>query len=239
MAEDPRMNDKPLAAEEIVGEKPQRQTEPPKVRCVLIFDSENFLMAERNLRYQIAYDLVVRTLIGSRQCVGKYWFARVPGTEGQMNFLRNQAGMECICDVSKTVDAAIIERLPELSKEADIIILVSGDGDYADALDTLVGQGKRIEIVSIPEMVDNSYLRKPGYKFIDLTSFGETIKRTIPPRRHYLQASILGTIPTEYLSELHDRFYKLFEWIAGLDNVQIDYTFSDQPIERDRDRRQT
>lgn len=83
-------------------------------------------------------------------------------------------------DVEKGVDVAVVTDMLKLAIENayDIAILVSGDGDYVDAVKEIENRGKRVEVASFEQCVSPE-LRRIANRFIPLDDIKDEIKRKI------------------------------------------------------------
>lgn len=66
-------------------------------------------------------------------------------------------------DVGLSID--VVRTLPLI----DVVVLVSGDGDYVDLLDYCRGQGRRTEVIAFKQTTSNRLIAEAD-EFIDLSS---------------------------------------------------------------------
>lgn len=215
-------------------------------KIVIIVDGENLNgaslhLAEEGKTFNIDYATLVRILIGRRQSIGKHYFIwEAEWAAGFFRFLTNQVGMTIHAIKQgeyETIDEAIIKLMPSLAQGADTIALVSGDGDFKETLDECIRKGKRIEIVTVPDMLSSGYLGVDGYKFVDLTELKDLIRRKDPVRRppaRSLEMTIRGILPANLAPKLVSRIYDLLFEFNDLDGTQLDETINIKPVERER-----
>lgn len=213
-------------------------------KIVMVVDGENLNgasmhLGEKNKALNIDYTILVRHLIGPRKSIGKHYFMwDTEFASGFYRFLANQVGMTIHAikpDEYETIDEAIIKLSPDMVQEADVIILISGDGDFKETLDQFIQQGKRVEIVTIPSMLNSGYLGIDGYKFVDLTELKELIRRKEPVRRpptRSFEVTIRGILPSTLVPEILSRIYNLLVEFNELDGTQLEESFNVKPVER-------
>lgn len=215
-------------------------------KVIVIVDGENLNgaslhLADEGKTFNIDYATLVRNLIGSRKPTGKHYFTwETEWAGGFFRFLTNQVGMTVHAikpGEHETIDEAIIKLMPGLAQGTDTIILVSGDGDFKETLDECIRQGKRIEIVTVPDMLNSEYLGVDGYKFVDLTELKDLVRRKEPVRRppaRSLEMTIRGILPANLAPKLVSRIYDLLLEYNDLDGTQLEETINIKPVERER-----
>ncbi len=155
-----------------------------------------------NVKYSI--EKLIRYLVGNRRLIRAYYFGseRVPPRKEQRRFydalrysgidvtvrplkIRSKVircpyeDREChqIFEIEKGVDVALVTKMLTFAFRDiyDTAILVSGDADYIEAVQTIRDLGKRVEIVSFRGSISPG-LRKLADRFIALEEIVDEIK---------------------------------------------------------------
>lgn len=149
-------------------------------RVAVLIDVQNFYHSAKNLYgRRVNFKEVLREAVAGRQLIRS--FAYVVSTEGgeEKTFFEalQKVGVEIRVkdlqvfyggakkadwDVGITVDAI------RLSTQVDVIVLMSGDGDFVPLVEYLKNQGVQIEVMSFGKS-SSSRLREAADEFVDLS----------------------------------------------------------------------
>lgn len=77
---------------------------------------------------------------------------------------------------SANLDVEIAVDMMRLAQHCDTAVLVSGDGDFAYVVNTIAGQGVRVEVVGLRSMTSNSLIDVANC-YIDLAAIQQTIQK--------------------------------------------------------------
>lgn len=150
-------------------------------RVAVLIDGPNFYMMAQYLGIQIDYFRFVYTITLGRKAVIKNVYCQPSESLKRKNFYRNLNKKYHLdvfeCDEGDDVDEILADDLRRIAQRegVDTIILVSGDGGYFDALNYAHHEcGKKIEIVSIGEMLGRKYFGN-GFEIIDLKNLKQFV----------------------------------------------------------------
>jgi len=167
------------------------------LRTMVFVDGSNLFWACKQCCFKIDILKLVDKLSEGKMVVGRHYYNSIPENPSQ-----KQIGFYCalthqgfkvitktlkprwqpsgeIIFVEKGVDVAVTTDMLHLAIENvyDIAILVSGDGDYVDAVKYIEkSRGKRVEIASFEKCVSDE-LRRIADRFISLDSIKGEIER--------------------------------------------------------------
>ncbi|WP_017316631.1 LabA-like NYN domain-containing protein [Mastigocladopsis repens] len=139
-------------------------------RIAIFIDGANLFYAAMHLNLEIDYTKLLRYLTRERQLLRAYFYTGVDSAnEKQQGFLlwmrRNgyrvvskeltqlpNGSKKADLDVEITVD------MMTLARYCDTLVLLSGDGDLAYAVDTISYQGVQVEVVGLGSMTSESLI---------------------------------------------------------------------------------
>ncbi|MBL1173567.1 MAG: NYN domain-containing protein [Pantanalinema sp. GBBB05] len=166
-----------------VGLKPENHH-----RVVILVDGSNLFYAASYLNLEIDYIKLLHCLTHDRRLMRAYFYTGVdPSNEKQQGFLHwmRRHGYRVVAkeliqfpDGSKkaNLEVEMAIDMMMLAQHCDTLILVSGDGDLAYAVNKVAYQGTRIEIVSLRSMTNDSLIDVAD-QYIDLESLKFSIQR--------------------------------------------------------------
>lgn len=155
---------------------------------VILVDGSNLFYAASYLNLEIDYIKLLHCLTHDRRLMRAYFYTGVdPSNEKQQGFLHwmRRHGYRVVAkeliqfpDGSKkaNLEVEMAIDMMMLAHHCDTLILVSGDGDLAYAVNKVAYQGTRIEIVSLRSMTNDSLIDVAD-QYIDLESLKLSIQR--------------------------------------------------------------
>jgi uncharacterized LabA/DUF88 family protein len=170
------------------------------MRIAIVVDGNNIFYVCRRMGFSIDYAKLTNYLeeVFGGQVIIRKFFTGAPDTpnEGQEKFWRRlrAVGYDIIKREIKTitnqegghikekadVDASIGFMIADLQSGFDILVLLSGDGDYSMIIEELSKRGKRIVIMSTygvvsSELRDLSHISHSNIQFIDIADIKNEI----------------------------------------------------------------
>ncbi len=157
-------------------------------RVVILIDGSNLFYAAMQLCLEIDYVKLLNCLTQGRTLVRAYFYTGVDrANEKQQGFLlwMRRNGFRVVAkdlvaqpDGSKRahLDVEMTVDMMKLAPYCDTLILLSGDGDLAYAVDTVAYQGVQVEIVSLQSMASDSLINIAD-RYIDLATLKPAIQR--------------------------------------------------------------
>lgn len=157
-------------------------------RVAIFIDGANLFYAAMHLNLEIDYTKLLRCLTKGRQLLRAYFYTPVDNTnEKQQGFLlwMRRNGYRVFTkelvyhlDGSKkaNMDVEITVDMLTLAKYCDTVILLSGDGDLAYAVNAIAYQGVQIEVVSLSSMTSESLIDVADC-YTDLDEIREEIQK--------------------------------------------------------------
>ncbi|BAZ37930.1 hypothetical protein NIES4101_38560 [Calothrix sp. NIES-4101] len=139
-------------------------------RVAIFIDGANLFYAAMHLNLEIDYTKLLRSLTKGRQLLRAYFYTPVDNSnEKQQGFLlwmrRNgyrvfTKDLVYLPDGSKkaNMDVEITVDMLTLARYCDTLILLSGDGDLAYAVNAVAYQGVQVEVVSLSSMTSESLI---------------------------------------------------------------------------------
>ncbi len=139
-------------------------------RVAIFIDGANLFYAAMQLNLEIDYAKLLRCLAKDRQLVRAYFYTACDSTnDKQQGFLlwMSRNGYRVITkeliqfpDGSKkaNLDVEIAVDMITLSRHCDTIVLLSGDGDLAYAVNSIAYKGVQVEVVSLASMTSDSLI---------------------------------------------------------------------------------
>jgi uncharacterized LabA/DUF88 family protein len=161
---------------------------PHEERVAIFIDGANLFYAAMHLNLEIDYTKLLRCLTKGRQLLRAYFYTPVDNTnEKQQGFLlwMRRNGYRVFTkelvyhlDGSKkaNMDVEITVDMLTLAKYCDTVILLSGDGDLAYAVNAIAYQGVQIEVVSLSSMTSESLIDVAD-SYTDLDEIREEIQK--------------------------------------------------------------
>jgi uncharacterized LabA/DUF88 family protein len=158
-------------------------------RIAIFIDGANLFYAAMQLSLEIDYTKLLHFLVKGRQLLRAYFYTGVDSTnEKQQGFLlwmsRNgyrvvkkelaqlpNGAKKANLDVEMAVD------MITLAKHCDTLVLLSGDGDLAYAVDTVAYRGVQVEVVGLSSMTSESLIRVADC-YTDLEDIKQEIQKT-------------------------------------------------------------
>ncbi len=158
-------------------------------RIAIFIDGANLFYAAMQLNLEIDYTKLLHFLIKGRQLLRAYFYTGVDYTnEKQQGFLlwmsRNgyrvvkkeltqlpNGAKKANLDVEMAVD------MITLAKHCDTLVLLSGDGDLAYAVNTVAYRGVQVEVVGLSSMTSESLIRVADC-YTDLEDVKQDIQKT-------------------------------------------------------------
>jgi uncharacterized LabA/DUF88 family protein len=157
-------------------------------RVIVFIDGSNLFYAASQLRIEIDYVKLLHYLT-ARDCLVHVFFytGHDPTNEKQLSFLHwmRHSGFRVITKAvtqaangakSANLDVEIAVDMMRLAQHCDTAVLVSGDGDFAYVVNTIAGQGVRVEVVGLRSMTSNSLIDVANC-YIDLAAIQQTIQK--------------------------------------------------------------
>jgi len=154
-------------------------------RVVVLIDTQNLYYSAKNL-YQSKVDFgqVLKLAVSARKLIRAFAYVVQTKTGEEKPFFEAliNLGIETrIKDLQEFYggakkadwDVGIVIDAVRASNSADVIVLVSGDGDFIPLVEYLKNQGKRVEVLAFGKST-SSKLKEEADEFIDL---GEDTKK--------------------------------------------------------------
>ena len=168
---------------------PQRDLLEDQQQCVAIFiDGSNLFYAALHLNIEIDYAKLLCKLTQGRRLLRAYFYTGVDGTnEKQKGFLlwMRRNGYRVVAkeliqhtDGSKkaNLDVEIAVDMMMLSDHCGTMVLLSGDGDLAYAVNAITYNGVQVEVVSLQSMTSDLLINVAD-RYTDLASIREEIQK--------------------------------------------------------------
>jgi uncharacterized LabA/DUF88 family protein len=180
----------PNALKIVEGESTRVQEIALRERVMVFIDGANLFYAANQLSLEIDYTKLLRQLTRGRSLVRAYFYTGVDSTnKKQQNFLvwMRYHGYRVISkeliqhpDGSRKANLEIEMAIDMLNlvNYCDTFILLSGNGNLSYAVNQVAYRGVRIEVVSLPSML-NDNLRDVADRFIDLSSLQSEIQKSV------------------------------------------------------------
>jgi uncharacterized LabA/DUF88 family protein len=157
-------------------------------RLAIFIDGANLFHAAIQLNLEIDYTKLLRCITGDRQLLRAYFYTGVdPSNEKQKGFLlwMSRNGYRVIAkeltrqpdgtnnanlDVEMAIDMIL------LSQYCDRIVLLSGDGDLAYAVNKVAYTGVQVEVIGLSSMTSSSLIDVAD-RYINLESIKHSIQK--------------------------------------------------------------
>jgi len=153
----------------------------PDQRVGVFIDASNMYFSAQNLyNNNVDFKEILKTGVAKRKLIRAFAYVIENDTEKEKEFFKvlSRLGYEVRSkplqvfhggakkgdwDVGLTID--VVRLLPLL----DVVVLVSGDGDYYDLLDYVRGHGRRTEVMAFKQTTSGKLIEEAD-EFIDLSS---------------------------------------------------------------------
>jgi uncharacterized LabA/DUF88 family protein len=157
-------------------------------RVVVLVDGSNLFYAASILSIGIDYARLLEFLVGGRRLVRAYFYTGVDrSNEKQQGFLlwMSRNGYRVVAkeliqfpDGSRkaNLDVEMAIDMLTMSDCCDTIVLLSGDGDLAYAVNSVTYQGVRVEVVSLHSMTSDSLINVADL-YTDLAMIKNQVQR--------------------------------------------------------------
>lgn len=163
----------------------------PLDRVAIFIDGSNLFYAALQLDIEIDYAKLLCRLVRGRRLLRAYFYTGVdPHNEKQQGFLlwmrRNgyrvvTKDLAQLPDGSKkaNLDVEIAVDMLTLAGHCNTLVLLSGDGDLAYALNSVAYRGAQVEVVSLRGMTSDSLINVADL-YTDLDSISHEIRKVKP-----------------------------------------------------------
>jgi uncharacterized LabA/DUF88 family protein len=163
-------------------------TDTRRDRVVILIDGANLFYAAASLNLEIDYAKLLCCLTQKRRLVRAYFYTGVDSSnEKQLGFLlwMRRNGYRVVAkelaqfaDGSKkaNLDVEIAIDMMTLANYCDTIVLLSGDGDLAYAVNAISYRGVQVEVVGLRSMTNDNLLHVADC-YTDLESLKPDIQR--------------------------------------------------------------
>jgi uncharacterized LabA/DUF88 family protein len=159
-----------------------------KERVAVFIDGANLFYAAAALKTQIDYRQLLHQVVAQRSVVGAFFYAGVnSSSRKERAFLSKilQEGYQVVkkelitrLDGSKKanldVEIALDMVLKACEGRYDTAILVSGDGDFAYAVDTVRSKGLKVEVIGLRSMTSKTLIRSAD-RYTDLADIKASV----------------------------------------------------------------
>lgn len=149
-----------------------------KKKVFILVDLPNLNGVQDTMRMAIDIAGLKTELIGERDLFEARLYMKGPFRSKQQQgfaFFAKMRGYTVVfTENNEDIDHLIIRDIQDRSQETDVIVLVSGDGDYIEALREAKKDGKEIEVVSVEGAISPE-LGNLADRYIDLRSLREVI----------------------------------------------------------------
>jgi uncharacterized LabA/DUF88 family protein len=185
---------------------PPQQKSGFRGRVAIFVDASNLFYAASAIGIQIEHSKLLDYIVGDSVLAGAYFYSSVDSAKrSEREFLshRHQDGYQVIdkelvrrSDGSKKanldIEIALDMVIKALEKSYDTAVLISGDGDFTYAVNTVKSYGKRVEVVGLYSMTSHTLIQAADY----YTNLG-TIKNRI--RKPQLPPRAVHRLPDDFL----------------------------------------
>jgi uncharacterized LabA/DUF88 family protein len=164
----------------------QSSYRPVRDRVVIFIDGANLFYAAVNLQIEIDYTKLLSQLVGDRRLLRPYFYTGIDRhNDKQQGFLLwlRRNGYRVIAkelmslpDGSKKANLTveIVVDMLSLANYCDTLILLSGDGDLAYAVNAITYRGVKVEVVSLRSMTSENLINVAD-NFTDLADLRDQI----------------------------------------------------------------
>lgn len=157
-------------------------------RVIIFIDGSNLFYAASYLNIEIDFAKFLEYLT-ARDCLVHVFFytGYDPTNEKQKGFLHwlSHSGFRVITKAvtlatngakSANLDVEIAVDMMRLAQYCDTTVLVSGDGDFIYVVNTIAGQGVRVEVVGLRSITSSSLIDAANC-YIDLATIQKTVQK--------------------------------------------------------------
>jgi uncharacterized LabA/DUF88 family protein len=153
----------------------------PDQRVVVLIDAQNLYYSAKHLyRSKVNFEEILKLAIAERKLVRAFAYVVQTKTGEEKPFFEALTGLgietrikplqEYYGGLKKADwDVGIVVDAIRASATADVIILVSGDGDFIPLVEYLKNQGKRVEVIAFGRST-SSKIKEATDEFIDIES---------------------------------------------------------------------
>lgn len=157
---------------------------PKEQRVEVLIDVQNLYHSAKNLYHaRVNFKEVLKQAIAERKFIRAFAYVirTKTGTEEPFFEALTKLGIETrVKDLQEFYngqkkadwDVGVVIDAIRTAPGVDVVILVSGDGDFIPLVEYLKNQGKRVEVMAFGKTT-SSHLREVADEFIDLDSDGE------------------------------------------------------------------
>lgn len=158
------------------------------MRCAVFIDGNNVFHSARQHGFEVDYARLLAHLVGGRELLRAFFYTGVDeNADRQRSFLhwmrRNgfrvvQKPVKVEKDGSRRarLDVEIATDMVAYADKVDLVILVSGDEDFAYPLQALAQRGIRVEVAGFRQAMANRLLDSAD-RFIDLERAADRIRK--------------------------------------------------------------
>ncbi|MBU3964169.1 NYN domain-containing protein [Patescibacteria group bacterium] len=151
----------------------------PDQRVVVLIDTQNLYYSAKNLYHsKVNFEEILKLAISGRRLVRAFAYVVQTKTGEEKPFFEALTGLGIETRVKQLQeyygglkkadwDVGIVVDGIRASTSADVIILVSGDGDFIPFLEYLKNQGKRVEVIAFGRST-SSKIKEEADEFIDI-----------------------------------------------------------------------
>lgn len=152
---------------------------PKEQRVAVFIDVQNLYHSAKNLyRARVNFREVLKTAISGRKIIRAFAYVVRTKTGEERPFFEalSKMGIEMrIKDLQEFYDGmkkadwdvGLVIDAVRMAPNVDVIVLVSGDGDFCPLVEYLKNQGKRVEVIAFGKTT-SSRLREMADEFTDL-----------------------------------------------------------------------
>jgi uncharacterized LabA/DUF88 family protein len=157
-------------------------------RIAIFIDGSNLFYAALQLGIEVDYSKLLQKLVGDRRLLRAYFYTGIdPQNDKQKGFLlwMRRNGYRVITkelhqlpDGTKkaNLDVEIAIDMVHLSSYCQTVVLLSGDGDLAYALNAITYKGVQVEVVSLRSMTSDTLINFAD-RYTDLQSIQREISK--------------------------------------------------------------
>jgi uncharacterized LabA/DUF88 family protein len=159
---------------------------PTRDRVVIFIDGANLFYAAVNLQIEIDYTKLLEQLVGGRRLLRPYFYTGIDRhndkQQGFLLWLRRNGYRVIAKDLLSLPDGSkkanltveIVVDMLSLAAHCDTLILLSGDGDLAYAVNAITYRGVKVEVVSLRSMTSEGLINVAD-DFTDLADLRDRI----------------------------------------------------------------
>ena len=160
------------------------------MRCAVFIDGNNVFHSARQLGFEVDYSKLLALLVGrDRELLRAFFYTGVDeGADRQRGFLHwmRRNGFRVVQKPVKLdrdgtrrarLEVEITTDMLAYAEKVDLVILVSGDEDFAYPLQTLAQRGVRVEVAGFRSAMANRVLDAAD-RFIELDQLIDTFRKS-------------------------------------------------------------